>query len=95
MSPNGRSRWWPGRMVLACAGVLVVASAIVQIAPARTWPELKEAVQERVNRQAYPLTGMDARINPEGGYIGPNKAWADLRIMRGVVAPWFARQVKK
>jgi pimeloyl-ACP methyl ester carboxylesterase len=31
-----------------------------QIAPERTWPELKEAVQERVNRQGYPLTGFDA-----------------------------------
>src|SRR3954463_16282389 len=30
-----------------------------QIAPTRTWPELKEAVQDRVNRNAYPLTGYD------------------------------------
>ncbi len=61
MIPNGISRLWLGRMALAFAGVLLTASAIAQIASARTWPELKEAVQERVNRQAYPLTGMDAK----------------------------------
>jgi len=33
--------------------------AIAQPAPTRTWPELKEAVQDRVNRNAYPLTGYD------------------------------------
>ncbi|MEO7402198.1 MAG: hypothetical protein ABIU95_00850, partial [Burkholderiales bacterium] len=31
-----------------------------QIAPSRIWPELKEAVLDRVNRQAYPLTGYKA-----------------------------------
>ena len=61
MIRNGRSRRWFGSVVFACAGMLTAASAIAQIAPARTWPELKDAVQERVNRQAYPLTGMDAR----------------------------------
>ena len=37
----------------------------------------------------------DAWVNPEGGHIGRNKEWSDLRIMREVVAPWFARQLKK
>ena len=32
-----------------------------QIAPGRTWPELKQAVQERVNAQRYPMTGFDAK----------------------------------
>ena len=32
--------------------------AAAQLAPQRTWPELKEAVQERANRNAYPKTGM-------------------------------------
>jgi pimeloyl-ACP methyl ester carboxylesterase len=44
------------------AGVLVttlfVSIASAQTAPQRTWPELKEAVQERANRDAYPLTGV-------------------------------------
>jgi hypothetical protein len=31
-----------------------------QIAPGRTWPELKDAVTERVQAQRYPLTGFDA-----------------------------------
>ena len=33
-------------------------TAAAQLAPQRTWPELKEAVQERANRNAYPMTGM-------------------------------------
>ena len=37
----------------------VVADASAQIAPARTWPELKQATQERVDGQRYPLTGFD------------------------------------
>ena len=41
--------------LFSCVAV-VVASA--QIAPQHTWPELMEAVQERANRNAYPLTGM-------------------------------------
>jgi len=44
---------------IACfASLLTVAAAWAQIAPPRTWPELKEAVLERVDRNAYPLTGM-------------------------------------
>jgi esterase FrsA len=39
--------------------------ALAQVAPERTssertWPELKQAVQERADRNAYPLTGMKA-----------------------------------
>src|ERR1700749_4133866 len=37
---------------------LLVGSAYAQIAPPRTWPELKDAVQQRVDRNAYPLIGM-------------------------------------
>ena len=33
-------------------------TAAAQLAPQRNWPELKEAVQERANRNAYPMTGM-------------------------------------
>jgi len=33
--------------------------ALAQLAPTRTWPELRDAVQDRVNRNAYPLTGYD------------------------------------
>ena len=42
----------------------ICSTARAQLAPQRTWPELKEAVQERANRNAYPMTGMkpdDAR----------------------------------
>ena len=39
---------------------LAAAGAFAQVAPTRTWPELKEAVQDRVNRNAYPLSGYDA-----------------------------------
>ena len=42
---------------LALASFLA-GSAKAQIAPSRTWPELKDAVQQRVDRNAYPLTGM-------------------------------------
>jgi esterase FrsA len=42
---------------------LLAASAIAasaqQIAPARTWPELKEETQARADRGAYPLSGLD------------------------------------
>jgi esterase FrsA len=48
-------------MLFAAAALCAGAAAVAQIAPARTWPELSEAVQERVNRQAYPLTGMDPK----------------------------------
>jgi hypothetical protein len=36
----------------------ICSTAWAQLAPQRTWPELKEAVQERANRNAYPMTGM-------------------------------------
>ena len=39
----------------------LVGNAFAQIAPARTWPELKEAVLERVKQQRYPLTGYDTK----------------------------------
>jgi esterase FrsA len=42
--------------LLALLAICSTASA--QLAPQRTWPELKEAVQERANRNAYPMTGM-------------------------------------
>ncbi|MBV8838061.1 MAG: alpha/beta hydrolase [Alphaproteobacteria bacterium] len=47
----------------ALAAVLAASAftgAFAQLAPERTWPELKAAVQERVDRNAYPLTGMKA-----------------------------------
>jgi hypothetical protein len=50
------------RMSVFAAAIAVagVTSAIAQLAPARTWPELKEAVQQRADRNAYPMTGMKA-----------------------------------
>jgi esterase FrsA len=36
----------------------ICSTARAQLAPQRTWPELKEAVQERADRNAYPMTGM-------------------------------------
>ncbi len=49
------------RLATAAALALSFAgSSIAQIAPGRTWPELKEAVTERVKAQRYPLTGFDA-----------------------------------
>ena len=43
---------------LVAAGLAVAATSLLaQIAPSRTWPELRDAVQDRVNRNAYPLTG--------------------------------------
>ena len=47
------------RILLSLLALLPLIAA-AQIAPTRTWPELKEAVQDRVNRNAYPLTGYDA-----------------------------------
>ena len=44
-------------LLLSCAPAVVLA----QIAPARSWPELQQAVQERVNAQRYPMTGFDAK----------------------------------
>ena len=49
------------RLATAAALMLGFAgSSIAQIAPGRTWPELKEAVTERVKAQRYPLTGFNA-----------------------------------
>jgi len=42
------------------AAFAIHGAAQAQLAPQRTWPELKDAVQERANRNAYPLTGMKA-----------------------------------
>src|SRR5258706_2071729 len=39
--------------------LFVAAGAFAQVAPTRTWPELREVVKDRVNRNAYPLTGYD------------------------------------
>lgn len=50
------------RMTLAAAGALLLThSALAQIAPGRSWPELKDAVTERVKAQRYPLTGFDVQ----------------------------------
>jgi dienelactone hydrolase len=46
--------------VAALSVVSALTSALAQLAPERTWPELKAAVQERADRNAYPLTGMKA-----------------------------------
>lgn len=47
--------------LLACLiSCCLSVAAYAQIAPPRTWPELKEAVQDRANRDAYPLTGTKA-----------------------------------
>jgi pimeloyl-ACP methyl ester carboxylesterase len=48
------------RMAAAAFACALAASAHAQIAPQRTWPELQQAVQDRANRNAYPLTGMKA-----------------------------------
>src|SRR3954463_12148941 len=45
--------------LLLCLPLLAAAGAFAQAAPTRTWPELRDAVQDRVNRNAYPLTGYD------------------------------------
>ena len=36
-------------------------AVMVQIELARTWPELKQAVQERTGGQRYPMTGFDGK----------------------------------
>jgi len=47
------------RSLLAFVCLLVfAATATAEIAPSRSWPELKEAVQGRADRNAYPMTGM-------------------------------------
>jgi pimeloyl-ACP methyl ester carboxylesterase len=49
------------RCALAAALALAASAALAQIAPPRTWPELKQAVQERADAQRYPLTGFDSK----------------------------------
>src|SRR4029079_13510109 len=54
----------PGEIVMplrlfASLLLFVPLVALAQLAPTRTWPELRDAVQDRVNRNAYPLTGYD------------------------------------
>jgi pimeloyl-ACP methyl ester carboxylesterase len=48
----------PYRLLIALLAFIPLY-VTAQVAPTRTWPELKEAVQDRVNRNAYPLTGYD------------------------------------
>jgi len=47
--------------ITAAAALSLWQSASGQIAPGRTWPELKDAITERVKAQRYPLTGFDAQ----------------------------------
>jgi esterase FrsA len=48
------------RLVLGLlAAVLVPALAAAQLAPPRTWPELKAETQRRADAQAYPCEGLD------------------------------------
>lgn len=42
------------------ASLMFATAALAQLAPPRSWPELKQAVQERADRNAYPMTGMKA-----------------------------------
>jgi len=42
------------------SSLILAGAAVAQLAPPRTWPELKQAVQERADRNAYPMTGMKA-----------------------------------
>src|SRR3954451_11294990 len=46
--------------VLAVLSLEFVAPGIAQTSQQRTWPELKAAVQDRADRDAYPLTGTKA-----------------------------------
>ena len=46
------------RATVLTAFVLTTTAALAQLAPPRTWPELKEAVQQRADRNAYPMSGM-------------------------------------
>src|SRR5256714_15177449 len=46
--------------LLLCLSLFAAVGAFAQVVPTRTWPELKDAVQDRVNRNAYPLAGYDA-----------------------------------
>jgi len=52
-------KFQPSRSLLLFLILTFSNGAFSQIAPARTWPELKDAVTERVNAQRYPLTGFD------------------------------------
>jgi esterase FrsA len=58
--------WRPAMMranalyVALALGISCVTPANGQVALSRTWPELKDAIQQRVDRNAYPLTGMNA-----------------------------------
>ena len=36
----------------------------------------------------------EAWVNPEGGHIGRDRNWSDIRIFREVIAPWFARRLQ-
>src|SRR4029078_10139781 len=63
MTPNGGIAGRTSVKLTSCALLAVLAmcsTASAQLAPQRTWPELKEAVQERANRNAYPMTGIKA-----------------------------------
>jgi esterase FrsA len=46
------------RAVVFSAFMLTTCAALAQLAPPRSWPELKEAVQKRADRNAYPMIGM-------------------------------------
>jgi esterase FrsA len=48
------------RAVAFTAFALTTTAALAQLAPPRTWPELKQAVQQRADRNAYPMIGMKA-----------------------------------
>jgi pimeloyl-ACP methyl ester carboxylesterase len=64
----------------------VVSTAAAQIAPARTWPELKQATQERVDGQRYPLTGFNpVEVREILGRINSldRDEWARSWIMNG------------
>lgn len=45
-------------LITLVAALSLSSAALAQLAPQRTWPELKQAVQDRADRNAYPLTGM-------------------------------------
>jgi hypothetical protein len=46
------------RIIALATFVVSTSTALAQLAPPRSWPELKEAVQQRADRDAYPMTGM-------------------------------------
>jgi hypothetical protein len=35
----------------------------------------------------------EAWVNPEGGHIGRNREWSDIRIFREVILPWLQRRL--